>query len=127
MAVFSILRNKYWQTVVSVVITIQVVNMSVDAVHPSPNFEDLTINEIETCAEFVLEVILGYDNAIKETHDHDHSSGKPSSPHILFASIAQSPSLSTQLNVVVIFAQSHYSDHLAAGFLMTFYPPPKFV
>lgn len=108
-------------------ITVQVVNMSIDAVDPSASFEDLTINEIETCAEFVLELVLDYDNVIGETHDHDHASGKPCIPHILFANLAHTPDLCNEFDTISIFNQIRRTDQVAAGFLITFYPPPKFV
>ena len=48
-------------------------NLSVDAPDPDPDFvaEDLTHNEQESIAEWVVEHLLGYDDAFAEYDDDD--------------------------------------------------------
>jgi hypothetical protein len=127
MPVFSFLRNKIWQTVISIMVTIQVINMSVDSVHPAPSLEDFTINEIESCAEFVLEVVLGYENAIQETHDHNHASHKPSANHILFVDALEFPVLYNAFSNLVKISADLPDLNLKSGFLLQYYLPPKCV
>jgi hypothetical protein len=63
--------------------TVQLINMSINVADPSPVMEDLSVNEIESCVELVLEVFLGKEGAIKETNDQDHSSHRTAN-HIKF-------------------------------------------
>lgn len=48
-------------------------NMSVDTADPNPEHipEDLSINDQESMVEIVLEMVLGFEDTIKEYDDHD--------------------------------------------------------
>jgi hypothetical protein len=83
--ILASLRNKVYSSMLTLVVAVQLLNMSIDAIDPVQHFEDLAINEIESCIELVVEVILGHDNAIGESHEHDHSSFKPGTGVVLFA------------------------------------------
>jgi hypothetical protein len=74
MQLISLLRSSVFRTAVLVLMTAQLVNMSINVADPSLAIEDLSVNEIESCVELVLEVFLGKEGAIKETNDQDHSS-----------------------------------------------------
>jgi hypothetical protein len=52
---------------------IYLLNICVDTADPAPPYipEDLSINDQESIVEFVIEIILGLDNAIEEYDDHD--------------------------------------------------------
>jgi hypothetical protein len=83
--VLASLRKKVYSSMLTFVVAVQLLNVSIDAVDPVPHFEDLAINEIESCIELVVEIVLGHGNAIEETDEHDQSSFKPGSGVILFA------------------------------------------
>jgi hypothetical protein len=84
MSTFSTLRSKLSSTIVTMVVAVQLLNVSIDPVDPSHFIEDLTVNEIESCVELFIEVVLGHGNAIEETEDHDHCSFKPANAVTLF-------------------------------------------
>jgi hypothetical protein len=70
MAFFRILRVNAIVTVVTLIIGLQILNVSVDPADHS-GYEDLSVNEIESCIELVLEDVLKQGNAVKETDEHD--------------------------------------------------------
>jgi hypothetical protein len=76
MQLISLLRSSVYRTALLVLMAAQLVNISINVADPSPVMEDLSVNEIESCVELVLEVFLGNDGAIKETNDQDHSTHK---------------------------------------------------
>lgn len=75
MKVFFLMRNKTWCFVLTLITCLQVVNMSINASDYSPTLEDLTVNEIETCVEFVAEMLLGCENAIFEGPSDSENTG----------------------------------------------------
>ena len=81
----ALLRKKIWKTFVTLAVIIPVINVSVDAVDPVCHFEDLAINEIESCAEWILEIGLGNPDAIQETDDHDQSTHRPGNNVVLYS------------------------------------------
>jgi hypothetical protein len=89
MSLLSFLRSKVFRAVVSSMLMLQVINLSIDAVDPSPCKEDLTVNEIESCVEFVLEVILKKENTINETDDQDAPHHRPVSTFGFFSEKAR--------------------------------------
>jgi hypothetical protein len=84
MRLMQTLRAKFLMTITSVIVTLHVFNISFDAVDPNFGQEDLSINDIESCVEFVLEVVLDKTNAIEETDDQDEDSSKPATSIVLF-------------------------------------------
>jgi hypothetical protein len=83
MQLLPLLRSSVFRTALLVLMTLQLTNMSINVADPSPVIEDLSVNEIESCVELVLEVFLGKEGAIKETNDQDHSSHKTAN-HVQF-------------------------------------------
>jgi hypothetical protein len=81
----QILRAKFLMTIIATIVTLQILNISFDAVDPNLGREDLSINDIESCVEFILEVVLDKTNAIEETDDQDEDSNKPTTSIVLFA------------------------------------------
>jgi hypothetical protein len=61
---------------------LQLVNVSIDASDPAA-LEDLSVNEIESCVELLVELVLHHDNAIPEIDDSDDSSAKPGQRHFI--------------------------------------------
>jgi hypothetical protein len=127
MPVFSFLRNKIWQTIITVMVTIQVINMSIDGIHPASSLEDLAINEIESCAEFVLEVLFGYEHGIKKTHGHHHASHKAGPGHILFVDVLVLPVLLHPFANHIKIPAALPGSNSKSGFLLQYYLPPRCV
>jgi hypothetical protein len=84
MTLMQSLRAKFLMTIISTIVTLQILNISFDAVDPNLGREDLSINDIESCVEFILEVVLDKPNAIEETDDQDEDSSKPATSIVLF-------------------------------------------
>lgn len=57
----------------AILLALHVLNFSIDSQDAHPDFvpEDLHYNDIESIAEFVVEVVLGIDNAIFEYDEAD--------------------------------------------------------
>lgn len=55
-------------------ITLQIINCSVDPIDPSPDYvpEDLSINEMETITEIIAEEVLDIEDCFPEQDDHDN-------------------------------------------------------
>jgi hypothetical protein len=71
-------------TIMSVIVTLQVINTSIDPADINPVSEDLSINDIESCVEFILEIVLKKSDAVSETDEQDESSSTPNSSVTLY-------------------------------------------
>lgn len=72
------IRKKSWVSIFSIIMAVLVFNMSIDPPDLLQNLdddieleEDLSINEVETFYEFVMEKCFDIDNAVPETDDPD--------------------------------------------------------
>ncbi|TQI69482.1 hypothetical protein JM79_0362 [Gramella sp. Hel_I_59] len=67
------LRNSAFSRYLWLLLVIYFVNISVDAVNPDSNIfpENIPYNEQESIAEILVEKILGFENAIAESEDHE--------------------------------------------------------
>lgn len=63
--------------VVAMLLTLHFLNCSIDGRDRNPDFipEDLQINDIETFAEFITEVVFKWHNAFEEHDEKDDESG----------------------------------------------------
>jgi hypothetical protein len=79
----------------SVVMTLHILNLSVDAADVLPDSipEDLSFNEIESVIEFVLEDVLHIENALPEHDEHDETP-EVTQTSVEFIAIPQEISLS---------------------------------
>lgn len=68
-------RNNRFTRIVAFLLAIHLLNFSIDPEDPQPLHlpEDLSINEIESFAEFIAEVVLGFTDAFAETEEQDTS------------------------------------------------------
>lgn len=71
-------------TITCMIVSIQLFNLSFDPADAGYGEEDLSINEIESCLELILEVILDHDNAVKECDESDEATDRPGSAITLF-------------------------------------------
>lgn len=125
MSFFSFLRKGFVRTSVVVLLTIQVVNVCID---PHDNFlgaHDMAVNEVESCIEFVLEVVLDQTDAVKETDEHDNTTTKHSSMTLLFCVapnriLSGSPAHPFSTKSIV-----HPADRISSVLLPVISPPPK--
>jgi hypothetical protein len=113
------------RTLISLFIAVQLLNICIDPIDHFTGAQEIAINEIESCIEFVLEVVMGNDNAVKETDEADDSSDKQAVTIVLFLSIdRQLLSVSTSQ-----IEQSKISEHYFSNFsslaLPINSPPPK--
>jgi hypothetical protein len=104
-------------------------NISVDTTDPNPEYipEDLSFNDQESIVEIIVEMVLGFEDAIKEYDDHDaenHNNQKNVKINLL-----------VQVNKINILAQNqfdkrkklypYYKGYLTKGFKEIDSPPPK--
>jgi hypothetical protein len=84
------IRNTYgrWSKIFCFLFAVHIFNLSVDPRDRQPDFapEDLSINEIESFAEFIAEIVFGYDGAFDEHDEPDHSEEKILDFHKAFLS-----------------------------------------
>jgi len=83
MYVMPFLRKKLLMTIVCMIVSVQLFNLSFDPADTSYGKEDLSINEIESCLELILEIVLGHEDAVKETDESDEAPDRPGSTVIL--------------------------------------------
>lgn len=67
------LRNTVALRLLWFLLAIYFFNISIDFADPEPNYivEDLSFNDQESIVEFVLEKVLGFEDAIQEYDDND--------------------------------------------------------
>lgn len=74
-----LIRNTYGRSarIICFLFAVHLFNFSIDPKDRQANFipEDLTINEIESIAEFFAEVLFGFDNAFEENDEADSENG----------------------------------------------------
>jgi hypothetical protein len=86
MLVIQALRRKFLMTGITTIIMLQIANISIDPADPNPGNEDLSINDIESCVEFILEIVMDKSDAIEESDEQDEQTRQPNTTIILFAS-----------------------------------------
>ncbi|WP_192823561.1 hypothetical protein [Rufibacter sp. LB8] len=79
---FSFLRNSIIKKVLWGLMSLYLLNISVDANDPQPNHlpEVLTFNDQESILELVAEQLLGFENVFEEYDDHDPDDNHSKSP-----------------------------------------------
>lgn len=119
------MRSNATVTVVTLIVNLQVLNVSVDPVDHTYGYEDTAINEIESCVELVLEHILQRNDAVTETNEHDGTSGKP---HMRMVYIFNEQCRLTNTNSYEILPAATFGDvpcTLTSRSLPIVAPPPK--
>lgn len=129
MSVLTVFRDRLLVTIILSSIAIQVLNISIDPKDVSMGPEDLTINEIESYVELLLEVVFENEDAIEETEESDETPIRFELSIILF-SINSNP-------YIFCFAppmadREEAESALSISFFATFSPtiqspPPEFV
>lgn len=125
MHVMPFFRRKLFMTIVCMIVSLQLFNLSFDPADPSYGKEDLSINEIESCLELIFEIVLGHDDAVKESDESDEAPDRPGSTVTLFTISAsalleenQSIEIKGSLSVIA-------STNLESLSLPIISPPPK--
>ena len=98
--------------------------MSIDPVDRLTGVQDMAINEIESCVEFLLEVVLDKHNGIEETDEADDATDRHVS-HIVYY-VYQQP-IETEICVVTVTTK-HSALKVDPFFSPTIpinSPPPK--
>ena len=112
-------------TTVWLIVTMQLFNISFDPADPSCGAEDLSINEIESCVELVLEIMLGHNDAIGESDESDAAPDKPGSTVILFSAYNSTPSIENPSVYIRNYQPVFKSAHVESLSLPIVSPPPK--
>jgi hypothetical protein len=74
MSIFRLIRKRVFRLTVTCLLIVQLLNLSVDYTDQSPFPEDLSVNEIESIIELVLEHVLDHKDVIQETEEDDSES-----------------------------------------------------
>jgi hypothetical protein len=119
------LRKKLFTTIVCMIVSVQLFNLSFDPADISYGKEDLSINEIESCLELILEIILGHDDAVKESDESDEATDRPGSTVTLFT-ISASVLLEENQNIEIKSSLPIIlTTNLESVNLPIISPPPK--
>lgn len=121
-------RKLYWTNYFWCLFTLHLFNISVDAPDSQPVHiaEDLSINDPESIAEFVLEHIFGFEDAFPETDDDDSNSISGSLPILCF--LSQSASFQFSVFCISLLSVTSYGFNQEVGvnpFLNGCSPPPE--
>lgn len=74
----NLLRSILPLRAVVLLLSVEILNLSIDPPDLLPNHpEDLSVNDIESITELVLENVFGVQNAMKELEDQDTPDGSP--------------------------------------------------
>jgi hypothetical protein len=125
MQLFAYLRKEFSKTVVVLAMTLQVINISIDPADQFTGAEDMAINEIESCVELVLEVVLDYHGAIDETDEADDSTQRHASNIILFTLKTSSLISEKPYRIVSVKNAYGYFSQFTSLSLPIVSPPPK--
>jgi hypothetical protein len=125
MQLLAPLRHQFYSSLITLLMATQLLNLSIDAIDPFPHFEDIAINEIESCIELVVEVVLGHENAITETDGHEHSSCKTGNTIVLFSSLRQQHVFPDDNGVELAPSYSTERMFIKSPVLTIFSPPPR--
>ncbi len=108
---------------------LHLLNLSVDAADPEPDYipEDLSFNDQESFIEFVIEKVLGYEDAIKEYDDRDtENPNNKKSAHLDLLVDLPTADKAAQLQLAgrkALFPEEEAD--LSTGFFEIDPPPPK--
>ncbi len=125
MPLIFLLRKSVFRSGMLVLMTLQLINISINVADPSPVVEDLSINEIESCVELVVEVILGREDAISETNDHDHSTHRTTNLLQLFAGNFSLIAMQNDFSVASTKHESQYIFSCTSIDYPIVSPPPR--
>jgi hypothetical protein len=125
MHLFPYLRKKSFVTIVWMAVTLQLFNISFDAADPFYGREDLSVNEIESCVEMVLEIVLGHEDAIDESDESDEAPDKPGTNIILFSLFYSTVSIENPTIHTKNYHPIFKSSHIESLSLPITAPPPK--
>jgi hypothetical protein len=123
----NFLRNHIISRFLCFVFALHIFNVSIDTPDAQPDYiaEDLSINDIESVVEFVLEDVLQINNAIAE-YDESDNDDKPGFeakktvsfyPSIQFNFLIQAPLNYTN-------AETPYNKALPSDYISDIVPPP---
>lgn len=114
--------------VVSFILAAIIFNFSIDSQDPQPDSvaEDLSFNDIESIYEFVVESLLGFDNAVAEHDEHDQEDGG-SFDFEKFDFACEEPLVSVTRSFTEIqkFTPVDFCENLHTQFYTVNSPPPK--
>ncbi|WP_338731583.1 hypothetical protein [Mangrovimonas cancribranchiae] len=124
------IRNSVFSKIIWCFMGLYFLNISIDAADPYPEYipEDLSFNDQESIIEFVLEKVLGYEDAIQEYDDYDsedHNSKKHSKIDFL---VYQNSDNEVKPCLWLTKKKNSFLDHsshLLNGFKEIDSPPPK--
>lgn len=110
---------------VCTLVAVQILNISIDPADRLFGKEDLSVNEIESCVELILEVLLDHHDAVQENDESDESPDRPGSKLTVFtvADIA-----TIQKNSILSIARRNYlhaTTHPESLTLAIIPPPPR--
>jgi hypothetical protein len=123
----KVFRQKIGVRIFSFLMALHVLNLSIDTRDANPDCvpEDLSINDQETVFEFIMEYVLGYDNAVAEHDEQDSEDGGTldfNKVKIYFAPAYKIEfAIAETIDKVFTEPKSHFSDHKVTPTS----PPPK--
>lgn len=123
----NLLRSILPLRAVVFLLTVEVLNLSIDPPDLRPYHpEDLSVNDIESIAELVLENVFGVQNAVKELEDQDTPDGSPFTLKVdLYSSLSAKLHPKPCFFIVKKSYQELQKNRFNAVFSEIASPPPK--
>jgi hypothetical protein len=125
MRLFAFLRNGIFRTTIALFVAVQVMNICIDPIDHLTGAQDISINEIESCIEFVLEVAMGDENAVKETDETDESTDQETATIVLFLAYNQQLMGETIFKIHRLQNCTYTISRFASFILPVNSPPPQ--
>ena len=119
----ALFRNRLLTTLVCTLVSVQVFNLSIDPVDTLYGKEDLSVNEIESCVELILEVLLDQPDAVQENDESDESPDRPG-PKLTVFTISDVTTVHN--NSILSIARRNYIHTVAhpESLILAIIPPP---
>lgn len=123
----NFLRSILLLRAVVLLLSMEIFNLSIDPPDLRPYHpEDLSVNDIESIAELVLENVFGVKNAMKELEDHDTPDGRPFTLKVdLYSSLSAKIHPKPYFFIVKKSYHELQNNRLNSVFSEIASPPPK--
>ena len=110
---------------VSLSVAVQTMNTCVDPIDHHTGSQEISINEIESCIEFIVEIVMGEEHAISESDETDYSTSFRTAGIILFLPTQPDMNAGAPFIFVPIQVTAHSYQRLRSLSLPITSPPPR--
>lgn len=112
--------------IICFIFAVHILNISIDPKDPEPDFaqEDLAINDIESIAEFFVEMVFGFENAFAEHDEPDTSNSTSADFYKVFFTTPHVTSYPDTAFITVHKEYFYYTERILSQRVRDITPPP---